>query len=319
MRFSYLRFLVETYYDIQDQRIVAQNRLRSYQDAKEAERRDELQQTSEWVDQRFDKIERETKAKILREVRRYPLARDYMLKIKGVGPCIAAAIIAYYEDVERFSTISKFWAYAGQHVVDGHAPKRKKGELANWSPNLRRILWLASESFVKVKSSPYRPLYDEFKAFYQTKFPEQVDSGKKNKQGKPIMLYTKMHIHNMAKRKVVKVFLSHIWLTWREMQGLSVEPPYIIGRDGHSHMIPPPVASHSAIETQRPRASQKNSETQMEVASQSGCEAQVKPASQSSCETHSCPASHSVPETHGVVASQKKSEAQTSPAGPIIV
>jgi hypothetical protein len=236
-RFSYLRFLVETYYDIQSQRIMAENRLRSYSKAQEEQLRNQLQTLSDWVDQRMSKCEHELKAMVLKECRTIPIAKKYLLKTKGVGPCIAGGVIAYMESPERFATISKLWAYAGFHTVDGQAPRRAKGEKANWNPHLRRICWLAGESFVKVTKSPYRKLYDEFKAEYQRKFPDQIDSGKKSRDGKKIMRYTPAHIHAMAKRRVVKIWLSHIWIQWRKMEGLPVEPPWIIAKGGHTHMI----------------------------------------------------------------------------------
>jgi hypothetical protein len=236
-RFSYLRFLVETYYDLQSQRIMAENRLRSYSKAKEEPLRNQLQTLSDWVDQRMHKCEIELKGMVLRELKTIPIAREYLLKIKGVGPCIAGGVIAYMETPERFNTVSSLWAYSGFHTVDGHAPRRTKGEKSNWNPHLKRIVWLAGESFVKVTKSPYRALYDKSKEFYRKKFPEPIDSGRKSREGKAIMNYTDGHIHAMAKRRVVKIFLANVWSHWREMEGLPIEPPYIIGREGHSHQI----------------------------------------------------------------------------------
>jgi hypothetical protein len=236
-RFSYLRFLVETYYDVQAQRIMAENRLRSYAKANEEEQKQQLQSMSDWVDQRMATCEAELKALVLKECRKIPFAKTYLLKTKGVGPCIAGGIVAYVETPARFDTISKLWAYAGFHTVEGKAPRKMKGEKANWNPHLKRICWLAGESFVKVTTSPYRDLYDQFKKKYKEQHPEPVDTGKKNKKGEPIFNYTPGHIHSMAKRKVVKIWLSHIWLKWREAEGLPTSPPYIIGRDGHTHMI----------------------------------------------------------------------------------
>jgi Transposase IS116/IS110/IS902 family len=236
-RFSKLRFLVESYYDVQALRIQSENRLRSYSKAQEEQLRNQLQVLSDWVDQRMSKCEHELKAMVLKECRTIPIAKEYLLKIKGVGPCIAGGIIAYMESPERFNTISALWAYSGYHVVDGHAPRRTKGQKSNWNPHLRRICWLASESFVKVTRSPYRVLYDESKEFYRKKFPKEIETGRKSREGKMIVNYTKGHIHAMAKRRVVKIFLANVWSHWREMEGLPVEPPYIIGREGHSHQI----------------------------------------------------------------------------------
>ena len=62
----------------------------------------------------------------------------------------------------------------------------------------------------------------------------------KDKSKRALVDYTDGHLHKMAKRKMVKVLLAHIWLVWRTMEGLPTESPWIIGREGHSHIIPPP-------------------------------------------------------------------------------
>jgi hypothetical protein len=38
---------------------------------------------------------------------------------------------------------------------------------------------------------------------------------------------------------MIKVFLAHLWMTWRELEGLTTEPPYIIGRNGHQSIVQP--------------------------------------------------------------------------------
>jgi hypothetical protein len=48
----------------------------------------------------------------------------------------------------------------------------------------------------------------------------------------------------MARRKMVKIFLSHLWATWRKMEGLTVTKPYVFSVLGHSDYIEPPEASN---------------------------------------------------------------------------
>jgi len=47
------------------------------------------------------------------------------------------------------------------------------------------------------------------------------------------------HIHNMALRKMIKLFLVCLWVVWREEEGLSVTKPYAIDRLGHNSYIGP--------------------------------------------------------------------------------
>ena len=44
-------------------------------------------------------------------------------------------------------------------------------------------------------------------------------------------------IDNMARRYMVKIFLNHLYKTWREMEGLTVREPYPIEYLGHSTVI----------------------------------------------------------------------------------
>jgi hypothetical protein len=60
--------------------------------------------------------------------------------------------------------------------------------------------------------------------------------GKKTETDKYI---SEGHIHNMALRKMIKLFLACLWLTWREGLGLSITKPYAIEKLGHKSFIDP--------------------------------------------------------------------------------
>lgn len=47
------------------------------------------------------------------------------------------------------------------------------------------------------------------------------------------------HLHNMALRKMIKLFLAHLWMVWREAEGLPVSEPYVQEKLGHTHIIGP--------------------------------------------------------------------------------
>jgi hypothetical protein len=47
------------------------------------------------------------------------------------------------------------------------------------------------------------------------------------------------HITKRAMRKMIKLFLSHLWLVWRAAEGLSVTSPYPIAVLGHKDFISP--------------------------------------------------------------------------------
>lgn len=53
--------------------------------------------------------------------------------------------------------------------------------------------------------------------------------------------HTPIHLDKMARRKVAQLFLSHLWLVWREYEGLPVTMPWILREGtGHTTFIEPP-------------------------------------------------------------------------------
>lgn len=128
-----------------------------------------------------------------------------------------------------FDTVSKLWAFAGLAVIDGRAQRRKKGERANWSSNLKVLCWKIGESFNKVGKA-YRKELDAYKEALRAAHPEPV---KVKEGGRTKTLYTDGHIHNAGKRCTVKLFLSHLWEVWRTEEGLAVRPAYIL-EHGHT-------------------------------------------------------------------------------------
>jgi hypothetical protein len=47
------------------------------------------------------------------------------------------------------------------------------------------------------------------------------------------------HIHSMAQRRMLQLFLDHLWVVWREALGLPLRQPYPIEYLGHSRIISP--------------------------------------------------------------------------------
>ncbi len=231
-----MRFLTELYYDSQKMRIMAENRLgQMKRDGLDTERAQELQL---WIDERLMLIENHIKKEAADHVKKHEIWDDWLKNIKGIGPIISACLISWISPIERFPTISSLWKYCNLHVVDGKAPKRQKSKKSEGNLKLHTLAWKISDSFVK-SGGPYRQEYDRAKTFYRAKFPEKIDTGIKNKKGEPIYNYSDKHIHMMAKRKSVKLFLAHLWVVWRELEGLPVSKPYVIDKLGHTHYLEP--------------------------------------------------------------------------------
>lgn len=155
---------------------------------------------------------------------------------------------------------------SGYGLYDGKKQTPVKGQKLTYNRRLKTAVYLAGDSFIKSRS-PYRDLYDEAKVYYRrvkqaTPMSEilgldefldrETPDGKKqwdklikaaNKEAgakNDEAVWSDGHVDNAARRKMVKVFLSHLWLVWREAEGLPVSGPYITEHDPkHTHTIGP--------------------------------------------------------------------------------
>lgn len=204
-----LGLMTRQFYDIQDQRKAMANRLRAYRQlGYNLEEAESILQELKTVEDHLNK-------KIAKLVKAEPIHQEWLQHVKGIGPLLSASLISIIGDPGRFPTISSLWAYAGLEVRNGEARKRKKGEVANWNATLRTCTWKVGKQFVK-QGEFGRVLYDRYKDFYTRRDNGTISNG---------------HIDNRARRKVVKVFLSCLWVKWREIKELPVSKPF-----AHQHL-----------------------------------------------------------------------------------
>lgn len=121
--------------------------------------------------------------------------------------------------------------------------RRIPGQLADFNPDFKKLCYLIGDQFIKQRESPYRKLYDQYRLEYETR-PDLIAemSGKKGKgtvrvRGEMVEVKGTAHINAMARRKAVKVFLSHLWEEWRTIEGLPTPAPYSFAVLGHADKI----------------------------------------------------------------------------------
>lgn len=115
--------------------------------------------------------------------------------------------------------------------------KQVAGELADFSPDFKKLCWLIGDQFVKQTASPYNKLYKQFYNDYLYGRPDLQEEannkkGKKVVKGQEIEVKGTAHINAMARRKTVKIFLSHLWEEWRTQEGLPTPNPWVF-EHGH--------------------------------------------------------------------------------------
>lgn len=117
--------------------------------------------------------------------------------------------------------------------------RRMPGMLLDYNPDFKKLCYLIGDQFIKQRESPYRKLYDQYRLEYETR-PDLIAEmqSKKGKgsvkvKGEHVEVKGTAHINAMARRKTVKIFLSHLWEEWRTIEGLPTPDPYAFGVLGH--------------------------------------------------------------------------------------
>lgn len=182
------------------------------------------------------------------ELSRHRIYKDFLSGVKGVGTLMAGVMLSEI-DITKCHTMSALYKYCGLDVVlrvdeetgeiVGEGRSRKKHHLEKktyinrdgeevetvgitFNPFLKtKMVGVLGSSFMKQKDSKYRTIYDNYKFRLQNS-PEHKDK-------------TKGHIHAMATRYMVKLFLADLWTQWRTYEGLPVRPSYAEEKLGIVH------------------------------------------------------------------------------------
>ncbi|MEM2618915.1 MAG: transposase [Candidatus Hadarchaeales archaeon] len=222
LKYPRLRILYENYLDLQTLRIALNNRVILYGKFNMLTPSQHL--TLSRIVKDLERKEKEVAELLKEEVELVPVWNHWLSKVKGIGPVMGAGVITWIDDISRFPTVSKLWAYA----VGKPGERREKNKKVHYNPKLKTLCWKIGMQFLKARGG-YAELYRGFKAGY-----ERREDLKKVEKGS-----YKVRIHLMALRKTVKIFLQHLWVRWRELEGLPVTRPYAIDRLGHTSYIPP--------------------------------------------------------------------------------
>lgn len=238
-----IRFLVRYYYAIQE------DRKRSYSQLREATKRKESncllaylalqhEQSEDYVRQTLDEYSNNS------EVGRW------MRQIYGIGPVIAAGILAHV-DIEKAPTAGHIESFAGYN------PNMvwEKGEKRPYNASLKTLFYHAGMSFVKfsgrdecVYGKWYLAKKDEYqKNNEEGKYKEQALSDMKHKyKDKSTVAYKtcmtgklpEAQIIARARRWTIKLFISHLHEFWYNNHfGEKPAMPYAISILGHAHHI----------------------------------------------------------------------------------
>ncbi|MCI0619887.1 transposase [Candidatus Wolfebacteria bacterium] len=136
------------------------------------------------------------------------LYTELLEPIEGVGPALAAPIIAAVIDIRRFPTVAKFKTFCGCHVLeDGRFPRRRRGEVANWHPDIRQALFLLGDQWNRRPDSRWGKKLRHWKTVLRERHPEPVEVD-------GVLKYTNGHIHKMALWRTRTKFTEWLYRAW---------------------------------------------------------------------------------------------------------
>lgn len=200
-------------------------------------------------------IETNMLKEISKELEKY-LVWTWLKEIKGMGPAIAAGLIANI-DLERVNyngdrimkNVSNLWSYAGLSVENGKALRRKKGESISVNSKLKALLvGVFGDSIIKQRTPVYREFYDKVKeAELEKKYHPGYLSGKYNGYKKSDIMLSRGHANNRAIRKTIKLFLQHYYVIGCQQLGLDTRPPFVHEKLKHNGYILPPCIPESLL------------------------------------------------------------------------
>ena len=169
--------------------------------------------------------------------------------VKGIGNENIGKVVGFL-DIQKANYPSSFWKFAGYHVTaDNKAPKAMRGGgKLEYNKVLRVMCYRLGTSLMKARGKfatrVYEPYKEGLKARYEkrgwkvvkaTELPRDARGKRYEAEG----VISEGHIHQMAIRKMIKVFLACLHIVWREAEGLPVSRPYAHDQLHHQDYINP--------------------------------------------------------------------------------
>lgn len=238
------RYLVDMYYQMQNNRIRSSNQERSLKE------RSEPNLVISWLTDQNTTLENQIKGALDRYVKEHRLGA-WLYSVKGIGPVLAAGLLAHI-DITKTETAGGIWRYAGLDPTS----EWKKGEKRPWNATLKTLCWKIGQSFMKLHNDEecfYGKIYEEKKAYYQKKSDagdyKEIALERMAKVGKSTEAYKHYkefrlppgQIDARARRFAVKLFLAHLFdVMYKAEYGKEPPLPYPIAILGHAHHIKAP-------------------------------------------------------------------------------
>ena len=201
--------------------------------------------------------ERQVEKQLLSVLKRFPVYTAYLVHVKGVGPIAAGWIVGEF-DIEKATTVSKLWQFAGLNPGMVVGQKRVEDGPDKWhfertdtlvrgdkltpefvSPFHQRLrtalVGVMADGFIKCQNAYALDYYYPYKARLEQEENRIYGEEKAWKE------VSKARRDRAAKRYMLKMFLKDLYVAWRTLEGLPMRPPYY-----DEYVRAPELASHRA-------------------------------------------------------------------------
>lgn len=241
-----IRYLVDSYYSIQEYRKASAGQIRALSVSSEPH------EITVWLAKNMETLENQIKRFLDAWTDTQPVCQ-WAKSITGIGPVISAGLAAHI-DITKAPTVGHIWRFAGLDPTQKWEKKTKRP----WNAGLKVLCWKIGKSFVKVsglESDVYGKIYvdrkiQEAEKNERLEFKDQaaeiLKTKKIDKKTDAFAAYSTgklppAHIHARAKRYAVKLFLAHYHhVAFRLQFGIDPPKPYVIEHLGHVHFVQPP-------------------------------------------------------------------------------
>lgn len=212
--------------------------------------------TTEQLEEELKKLESFVDKVVAEKIENHP-AYPWFSRVKGIGKENIAKVVGLI-DIVKAPHVSSLWKFAGFAPENGKAMRPKKGEKLHYNAELKSMCWRLGRAIIRAQSGPTQKMPNKkegkyYKIYVERKKQEELKAEqdglkivpsarlpkKAGKKYEPEGVISLGHIDNRAKRKVIKLFLSHLWVVWREAAKLPITKPYAIEKLGHNHYYDP--------------------------------------------------------------------------------
>lgn len=198
---------------------------------------------AEWIVRIAKRLENQYNKKKVIDAKRSELAEVDVISenIENIVGDVGYGDVGYgdIEDTNFTSKARKMLCGCENPITKVTAQRRVKNTILDYNPKMKKLCRNMALSLIQ-----YNQFYgDMYNGFLQIQLQrDDLLKNLKNNNFKDAVLEKIKHGRavKMARRKMIKIFLSHLWVQWRTIDGLTVTKPYAFAVQGHSNYIEPP-------------------------------------------------------------------------------